>query len=63
MRVQPALGVYNEPGLQRLDLILAQARLHNIRVIMVLSNFWYRPFVACYLCKIVILCCSIAEKV
>ncbi|KAK9834156.1 hypothetical protein WJX81_003563 [Elliptochloris bilobata] len=38
--IQPALGVYYEPGLQRLDLILAQARRHNIRVIMVLSNFW-----------------------
>ncbi len=44
--VQPALGIFNELALRRLDLILAQARLRGIRVIMVLSNFWSCPRLA-----------------
>ena len=34
------LGVYDEGGLQRLDLILAEAASHGIRVIFPLVNVW-----------------------
>ena len=34
------LGVYDEAGLQRLDLILAEAAKNNVRVIFPLVNVW-----------------------
>jgi hypothetical protein len=36
---QPALGVFNEAALRRMDLILAEARAAGLRVIMPLANF------------------------
>jgi hypothetical protein len=37
---QPAPGVYNEATFQKLDYIMASARLHHMRVILTMVNYW-----------------------
>ncbi len=34
------IGVYNEPSLQRLDLILAEAGKNGVRIIFPFVNYW-----------------------
>ena len=38
--MMPEYGVFSESALRRLDLVLVEAAKRNIRVIIVLSNYW-----------------------
>lgn len=38
--IQPRVGVFQEAGLARLDLVLAKAAQHGVRLILPLSNWW-----------------------
>lgn len=38
--IQPRIGVFSEDGLARLDLIVATAAKHGVRLVMALSNWW-----------------------
>jgi hypothetical protein len=40
--MMPNFGVYNEDAIRRLDLVMAAAAENNIRLIMVMGNYW--PF-------------------
>lgn len=38
--IQPRVGVFDEAGLARLDLIVTTAAKHGVRLVLALSNWW-----------------------